>query len=342
MIEVKEKTVMDLIQILKQLNTAFGPSGDERGIAEAIGRLARPYVDEVASDVMGNLICHKRGPGPKVMFAAHMDSIGLVVTHIEKEGFLRFGRLGGVTPANVLYAPVRFKSGANGLIAVDEGADIGKLKVDDMYVDIGASSEEEAKALVNVGDMAIYDTAVSAAGDKVVSPYLDNRVSCAVLLLAMEALEQSENDLYFVFTTQEELGLRGATTAAYAIAPDYGIAVDVTGSGDLPGSKHGCSSVLGKGAAIKVMDSSVICHPQVVGKLRSLAEEGGIPFQMDVLRAGGTDAGAIHKSRGGVYTGGISIPSRYAHTPTEMVCTKDVLACAELVRAFAQAQLEAV
>lgn len=333
---------MELLDILKQLNAAFGPSGDERGIAEAIEQLARPYADEITSDVMGNLICHRKGPGPKVMFAAHMDSIGLIVTHIEKEGYLRFGRLGGVTPANVLYAPVRFKNGAKGLIAADEGADRTKLKVDDLYVDIGASSAEEAKALVNVGDTAVYDTAVSAAGDKVISPYLDNRVSCAVLLMAMESLEHSENDLYFVFTTQEELGLRGATTAAYAIQPDYGIAVDVTGSGDLPGSKHGCSSVLGKGAAVKVMDSSVICHPQVVARLRALAEEGNIPFQMDVLRAGGTDAGAMHKSRGGVYTGGVSIPCRYTHTPTEMVCAADAEACARLVRAFAQAELEAV
>lgn len=333
---------MDLIKTLTALNSAFGPSGDESGVAAVIETLARPYVDEIFTDTMGNLICHKRGGGPKVMFAAHMDSIGMIVTHIEKEGYLRFGALGGVSPRAVLYTPVRFKNGTRGLVAADEGADLAKLKLDELYIDIGARSLEAAKAAVNVGDAAVYDGAVHEAGEHIVSPYMDNRISCAVLLMAMESLGESGNDLYFVFTVQEELGLRGATTAAYSIAPDYGVAVDVTGSGDLPGSKHGCSSVLGKGAAIKVMDSSVICHPRVVEKLKELAGAQKIPFQLDVLRAGGTDAGAIHKSRGGVYTGGVSIPCRYTHTPTEMVSAADAGACADLVRAFAEAELERV
>lgn len=333
---------MDIFDTITALTSAFGPSGDEGGAAAVIAEMARPFVDEIATDVMGNLICRKKGPGPKVMFAAHMDSIGLIVTHIEKEGFLRFGKLGGINPQMILCTPVRFKNGTRGLVSADEDADKSKLKLDEMYIDIGAGSLEEAKSLVNVGDTAVYDTAARAAGDRVISPYLDDRIACAALLMAMEALGESKNDLYFVFTTQEELGLRGATTAAYAIAPDYGVAVDVTGSGDLPGSRHGCSSVLGKGAAIKVMDSSVICHPQVVERLKALAQAQDIPFQMDVLRAGGTDAGAIHKSRGGVYTGGISIPCRYTHSPTEMVSRADAEACARLVRAFAEAELEAV
>lgn len=333
---------MDIFDTLTALNGAFGPSGDESGVAAVIAELARPFVDEITTDVMGSLICHKNGPGPKVMFAAHMDSIGLIVTHIEKEGFLRFGALGGLTPQNILYTPVRFKNGARGLIAADENADRTKLKLDELYVDIGAPSAEAAKAVANVGDMAVYDTAVRTAGDKVISPYLDNRIACFVLLAAMESLEKSQNDLYFVFTTQEELGLRGAATAAYAIAPDYGVSVDVMSAGDLPGSAHNGSIRQGDGAGIKVMDASVICHPQVVSRLKALAEERGIPFQMDVSRRGGTDAGAIHKSRGGVYTGGISIPSRYTHTPTEMISRADAEACARLVQAFAEAELEAV
>lgn len=331
---------MELIKLLSALNSAFGPSGDEQGVAQVIAGFARPFVDEITTDVMGSLICRKKGNGPKVMFAAHMDSLGLIVTHIEKEGYLRFGKIGGVMPGNVLFTPVRFKNGVRGTISMNADADRGKLQIDDLYLDIGTDSEEEAKTLVDIGDVAVYDTAVQEVCGKVISPYQDDRIACAVLLMAMEQLGKSKNDLYFVFTTQEEVGLRGAKTAAYAIDPDYGIAVDVTGTGDLPGDKHGRSSRHGAGAAIKVMDSSVICHPCVVQKLRDLAENNGIAYQMDVITSGGTDAGVIHKSRSGVYTGGISIPCRYVHTPTEMVAVKDVEACVQLVRAFAECPLE--
>lgn len=331
---------MDICKTLQSLNAAFGPSGDESGVAAVISELARPYVDEITSDTMGNLICHKKGNGPKVMFAAHMDSLGLIVTHIEKEGFLRFGKIGGIDPQKIVYTPVRFKNGTKGTVAVSESADLGKLKIDDLYLDIGVTSEEEAKALVNVGDVAVYDTATTEAGSCIISPYQDNRISCVVLLMALEKLGASDNDLYFVFTSQEEVGLRGARTSAYAIAPDYGIAVDVTQSADIPGTKHGGSSVHGGGAAIKVMDGSVICHPQIVRKLEELAKEKEIAYQKDIIRAGGTDAGAIHQTRGGVYTGGISVPCRYIHTPTESVRRSDVEACAELVRAFAETKLE--
>ena len=192
--------------------------------------------------------------------------------------------------------------------------------------------------MVRVGDTAVYDTAVFAAGDRIVSPYMDNRISCVVLLMALEQLKDSDNDLYFVFTVQEELGLRGARTAAFGIDPDFGVAVDVTPADDEMNPKHTCSSVTGGGAAIKVMDGSVICHPQVVRTMEKLAEEKGINFQMDVIRAGGTDAGAIHQTRSGVPSGGISIPCRYVHSPAEMVDRRDVEACAALAAAFAQAE----
>ena len=165
-------------------------------------------------------------------------------------------------------------------------------------------------------------------------------MSCLVLLMAMEKISQTDNDLYFVFTTQEEVGLRGAKTSAWSVDPDYAIAVDVTPADDQPGSKHLVSSVLGGGAAVKVMDSSVICHPQMVEKLMALAAKHGIQAQRDVIRAGGTDAGAIHLTRSGVYTGGISVPCRYIHSPLEMVDKGDVKACAELVAAFAGSKLE--
>ena len=297
---------MELFELIQTLNRAHGPSGDEGEIREVIRALAEPYADEITADTMGSLIVHRRGKGPKLLLAAHMDSIGFVVTHIEKEGFLRVGRLGGVSPKEAAYTPVRFKSGQ----------------------------------LVQVGDSAVYDAPAFRTGDLVVSPYLDDRISCAVLLSALERIGECLNDLYLVFTAQEEVGLRGARTAAWSIAPDYAVAVDVTDVDDTPGSERAGTARLGRGAAVKVMDSSVICHPAMVALLEDTAREGDIPVQRDIMRAGGTDAGAIHLTRTGVITGGISVPCRYIHTPAETASLSDADACVRLAAALAQRPLE--
>lgn len=329
---------MELTEILCMLDSAHGPSGDEGDIRAVIHQLARPWADEITSDVMGNLVARKKGSGPKVMFAAHMDSIGFIVTHIEKEGFLRVGKLGGISPKDVLNTPVRFKNGVRGVLVAEEKAE-DKLKLEDCYLDIGARDEEQARSLVQVGDTAVYDTAVTEINGRVISPYLDDRIACAILLKAMEQAGPCENDLYFVFTVQEEVGTRGAKTAAWAVEPDYGIAVDVTDVDDTPGSEKYGTCKLGRGAAVKVMDSSVICHPEVVKALEQCAQDKGIAVQRDIIRAGGTDAGPIHVTRTGVRTGGISIPCRYIHTPTEMADLADVQSCVDLAVAFAQAKL---
>ena len=331
---------MDMMNGLTRLVSAFGPSGAEAEISRVIEELARPYVDEISRDTLGNLICRKKGSGPKIMFSAHMDSIGLVATHIGEKGFVHVGALGGVDPKAVLYTPVRFQNGTKGLICRSLGVAVEKLKVTDLRIDIGASSREEAEKLVRVGDPAVYATPIYQAGSRAAAPYLDDRIACLVLLMAMEQLEETDNDLYFVFSVQEEVGCRGAKTAAWSIEPDYGIAVDVTAVDDVPGSKHLFSSVLGGGAAVKVMDASVICQPELVDKLMALGGEKGIPVQRDVLRSGGTDAGPIQATRSGVYTGGISIPCRYIHSPAEMADLNDVRACVELTAAFACCKLE--
>jgi len=331
---------MELFALLERLNAAHGPAGDEGSIRQVIEELACPHADEITTDTMGNLIVRKKGPGPKVMFAAHMDSIGFIVTHIEKEGFLRVGRLGGISPSEAAYTPVRFKNGVQGVFVPEEKAEGEKLKLDECYLDIGAKDEAEAKSMVQVGDTAVYNTPVYRSNCKVVSPYMDNRIACAVLLAALEQVCQPANDLYFVFTVQEEVGLRGAKTAAWSVDPDYGVAVDVTDVDDTPGSGKNGTAKLGKGAAIKVMDSSIICHPEMVERLTILASEQDIPVQKDILRGGGTDAGAIHTTRLGVVTGGISVPCRYIHTPVEMVDLNDAQACVRLVTALAQMELE--
>lgn len=330
---------MELFELIQTLSSAHGPSGDEADIRNILSELASPMADEVAWDTMGNLIVHRKGPGSKVMLAAHMDSIGFIVTHIEKEGFLRMGKLGGISPKEAVYTPIRFKNGVRGVVVPEEKADFGKLKLDECYIDIGARDEEQAKKLVQVGDTAVYDSPCFLQGNSVISPYLDNRISCAVLLAVLERIQTSANDLYFVFTSQEEVGLRGAKTAAWAVDPDWAIAVDVTDVDDTPGSERSGTVQLGKGAAVKVMDSSIICHPEVVAKLEGLAQVQGISVQRDIMRGGGTDAGAIHTTRLGVKTGGISVPCRYIHTPVEMADLGDAEACIKLVEAFAQTAL---
>lgn len=325
---------MELIEILQALNETHGPSGDEGGVREKIAELARPFADELITDTLGSLIVRKKGDGPRVMLAAHMDSIGFIVTHIEKEGFLRVGRLGGIVPREAAYAPVRFKNGVRGVFVPEEKADFGKLKLDQCYIDIGAGDEEEAKRLVQVGDTAVYDGPVRLQRSRVTAPYLDDRLACAVLLSALERIKTPACDLYLVFTVQEEVGLRGARTAAWRAEPDVGIAVDVTDVDDTPGSEKSGTARLGGGAAVKVMDSSVICHPGIVARLEELAGAEGIPIQRDILRAGGTDAGAIHTARLGVRTGGISIPCRYIHTPVETADLEDAEACVRLAAAL--------
>ena len=332
---------MELFGLIQRLTGAYGPTGDEGEVRELIASLAAPYADEVTVDAMGSLIVHKRGNGPRVMLCAHMDSIGFIVTHIEKEGFLRVGRLGGVSPKEAAYTAVRLKNGLRGSFVPEEKADFGKLKLDECYVDIGAEDEAAAKALVQIGDTAVYDGTAVRSGGRVISPYLDNRISCAVLLQVLEQAGDSPNDLYFVFSVQEEVGLRGAKTAAWAIEPDYALAVDVTDVDDTPGSQRAGTVQLGKGAAVKVMDSSVICHPAMVEHLASLADRAGIPAQRDIMHGGGTDAGAIHTTRLGVLTGGVSVPCRYIHTPVEAADLGDTEACIRLLGAFVRSELDA-
>ena len=331
---------MDMVKTLEQLVPAFGPSGYETEVSQVIEKLAKPYVDEISRDVMGNLICHRKGNGPKVMFSAHMDTLGLVATHIDEKGFVHVGAIGGIRATRALNSPVWFHNGVKGLVCAEcVDSELGKLKAADLMVDIGAADGEQAGKLVQVGDVAVYGTTVQAAAGRVISPYLDDRIGCLGLLQTMEQRGKTDNDQYFVFSTQEEVGCRGAKTAAWAIDPDYGIAVDVCGTDDMPGSKHTVSALCGKGAAVNVMDRSVICHPEMVKKLLALGEEKGIPVQKSVSRMGGTDAGPIHQTRAGVYTGGISIPCRYTHTPTELVDLGDVKACADLACAFAMSKL---
>lgn len=332
-------TQEEQLAILRQLTEIFGPSGCEGRIAAKIEGLARPYADEITRDSMGNLIVHKKGKGKKLMFSAHMDSIGVMVTQITDQGYLKFSQIGGFVASDLSRVQVVFENGTRGVIGVPEDKEDKAFKREELYIDIGASGAAEAKKLVKPGDCAVYTSTFFRQGDRIFANYLDNRAGCLVLLDALTRVNNSGNDLYFVFSAQEEVGLRGAKTAAYAIAPDYGIGVDVTGTDDLPGACHASTCKLDGGAAIKLMDRSVLCSPQVYGLLQKLAEERGIPAQEDILSFGGTDAGAILPTRSGVLAGGISVPCRYTHAPIECITWNDLQASVDLVVALAESEL---
>ena len=246
---------------LETLTRAHGVSGDESAIRAAIRQAAEPYADDITEDALGNLIVHQKGAGKKIMLAAHMDSVGVIVTHIEQNGFLRFGAIGGLEAKALYQTMVRFQNGTVGVIAVEESKEEKEFKLTDLYIDIGARDREEAKTMVMVGDTAAFSGALSGNGNRVMGPYLDNRAGCAVLLETMQQTQHPTNDLYYVFTTQEEVGMRGAKPAAWAVDPEYALAVDVTCPDDQPGALHEATTKLGGGAGghngLKSIDAAI-------------------------------------------------------------------------------------
>ena len=323
------------MEILKKLTNEFGPSGQEENILKTIEEMASPYADEIYTDVLGNLIVHKKGNSKKIMVAAHMDEIGVIATVIDDNGFIRFAPVGGLYNKDLLGRRVRFKNGVTGVIGTEE--ENKERKILKMYIDIGASDKTSCEKMISIGDMAVFTGEFYENSDCIISKALDNRCGCYVLLKALEKIN-SENDLYFVFTSQEEVGLRGSRTSAFSIAPDYAIAVDVTDTGDTPNGIK-MATKLGGGAAIKIMDRSILCDSFVRSKLAELASSNNIKYQLEIMNDGGTDAGAISLSGSGVKTGGISIPTRYIHSPSEMINKNDLNSAIDLLCLFLEAEL---
>lgn len=327
-------------ELIKKLTEAFGPSGAEGPIRETIRDLVRPYVDDIRVDALGNLICRKAGNGgKKILLAAHMDEIGFMVTHVDDNGFIRFTPIGGLNPYVCLGQRVYFKNGTFGMIGSERIKEPKEIKLEKFFIDIGARDKDEALKKVKVGDSGAFYHSMSDLGDRVIAKALDDRIGCVVVIEALKRMSKVSNEIYAVFTVQEEVGLRGARTAAFGIHPDAGIAIDVTRTGDTPK----CATMdvsLGKGAAIKVKDSSLICHPGLKNHLVRLAEQNGIRYQMEVLELGGTDSGAIQMTREGIPAAVISVPSRYIHTPGEMVDISDVEECIKLCVAVCESPLE--
>ncbi len=329
-----------IFNTMKALNGFVSPSAHEREELEYVKKEIAPFAGEenICFDKMGNMIAVLgKGKGEKVMFSAHSDTLGFVAYFIDEKGFVKVSPLGGINTQTLRGRQVRFTNGVNGLLCFESG----DLNMRTAYVDIGASSKEEAEKLISLGMAASVVGEVFRMGTendpRIVSPFLDDRIAVAIQIEAIKKLSECANELknevYFVFSVQEEVGIRGASTAAFGIDPVYGVAIDVTSAADTPKCDPMNMSV-GAGACIKYMDGSLICSPKMTEFMNRVAEDAGIKHQTEILLHGGTDAAAIQRTRAGVYAGGISIATRYIHTPTEEVSLADCESCVELIVAL--------
>jgi endoglucanase len=312
-------------ELIRKLVESYGPSGAEEQIRNTIRAEVEPFVDDLRVDALGSLIAHRQGSGngQRVLLDAHMDEIGVMVTYIDEKGFARFTNIGGVSPLTCIGSRVQFEDGRTGVIGIEQKRDNREKtpKLEQLYIDVGATSRDDCP--IQIGDPAAFFRPFVAQGSRLVSKAMDDRIGCAVLIEVLRRLGETPHDLHVVFAVQEEVGLRGARTSAYGIEPDIAIAVDVTGTGDTPESMP-MAVKLGEGPAVKVKDRGMIAHPKVRQLLVDRAEEAGIPYQLEVLVWGSTDAAAIQLVRAGVPAGCLSVPCRYIHSPSEMVDEGDV------------------
>lgn len=335
------------IPLLKRLTEAAGVPGRE-GAIRRIVREELAGVCEFSTDVMGNLHCIRRcgqAEAKKLMIAAHMDEIGFVVKYIDDKGFLRLNPLGGWDPRQMFSQRV--------FVHAEEGPLPGLLvysskpkhmltdaernkapEIDQFFVDVGLPADE-VKKRVRLGDMVTMNRTLDQVGNLLSNKSMDDRVGLYVMIEAVKAARDPKVDVYAVATVQEEVGLRGATASGWSIQPDICIALDITLANDIPGiGEPDHVTRLGEGVAIKIMDSSLICHPGVVAHFRRLAEQHGIKHQMEILPAGGTDAGGVQRLHGGIPAMTLSIPTRYVHTVNETVHPDDVDAAVELLARY--------
>lgn len=336
---------MAINEILEPLCNASGVTGREEEVTDLMKKFLKPYADEVKEDRLGNVIGIKQGKekAPKVMIAGHMDEIGLLVKTISKDGFLQFMKLGGIDDRVLLAQKVLVytdKGMLHGIIGskpphIQKEEERKKVQTaDELFIDVGASSLEEAKKMgVRIGDAVGFDVKYAKINKNIViGKAFDDRIGCAMVVEVLRRLgKSSECTVYGVGTVQEEVGLRGATTASFGIYPDVGIAFDVTVAGDVPGVREVESSVkMGKGPSLSVADMGLITHPRVLKMLVNAAEANKIHYQLEAGLPGSTDAARIALTREGVPSGVVSIPTRYIHSPTSMMNLDDVEASIKL------------
>ena len=334
-------------EIIKRLVETSSPSGREENIQKLILSYIKTYVDDYHIDSLGNLIAHKKGNGKRLLFDAHADEIGFVATYIDDNGFVHIEPLGGHSPVNLPYQRIRFEYGAKGTIGFEseilmkKSSDRKDVSFDTLFVDIGARTRNEALSKIRIGEAATYDSRFVDMGNRYMSKAMDDRIACAILINVIQTLKTNYHDLFFVFSTQEEVGLVGSKAAAYGIDPAYGIALDVTATGftDTPKGAKRIPMKLGNGPAIKIQDRSMISNYKLNQWIQNIAEENHIPYQFEVLPFGGTNASVIQTTKSGVFTTCISIPTRYLHSASEVVDVFDVRNTTQLIRSIAEKEI---
>ena len=321
-----------MTELLRKLMYTHGVSGREDKIRAVIESEVKPYADEITTDNMGNLIVRKKGNGKRIMLCAHMDEIGFFVNNISSDGMLNVSPVGGIDFLSATYTEVVSEGGVPGALVTSAKGEIPKGE--DTQIDIGAKTKKQAEKKVCVGDFFVVKPSFTRLmNSKCIGRPFDDRVGCAILIEAIKQINSCENDLYFVFSVQEEVGARGARPAAYGIAPEIAIALDVTMTGEKPGSPN-MDVRLGKGCAIKIKDSCLICHTGLVKQMKEIATQNGVKYQDEVLLAGGTDGSPMQIMGKGAKTGVISIPCAYIHTSVEMIDLNDVKEAVKLTVAL--------
>jgi putative aminopeptidase FrvX len=327
-----------LVEVLEKLSNANGVTGREGEVRDLMNEFLKPYVDETREDRLGNVIGFKKGnkDAPTVMLAAHMDEVGLMIKNITKKGFLQFTKIGGIDDRILFAQKVIVHTDKGSLTGVmgSKPIHIQKeeerkkvIEADRLFIDIGARDKKEAQKMgVHVGDVAGFDTKFAQIGkDVVVGKAFDDRVGCAMIVEVMKRLPKVDCNIYAVGTIQEEVGLRGATIAAFQVAPDIGIALETTIAGDTPGIGEGeAPAKMKEGPVLTVADAGLIAHPKVLRLLMDSAKEHKIPYQLETGIRGATDASKIALTREGVPSGVISVPARYIHSPAALLNLDDV------------------
>jgi endoglucanase len=340
------------MELLKSLSEMHGAPGREEHVRSFIAQQVEQHVDEMRTDAMGNLICIKRSgreDARRVMLACHMDEIAFYVRQIDEDGFVRVQPLGGFDVRNLFARRVRIETRTGDEIfgnmnpggrPVHIASPEDRKKIPEMkefFVDTGLSADE-LKERVRPGDPVTLVQEFVTMGDLWTGKCLDNRVACWLGIRVLEQVEKPAEDLYVVFTVQEEIGVRGATVSSYDIDPDVGIAIDVTLAVDTPGvPDEEQITKLGEGAAIKILDSYSVSDKDLVDEFIDIAESNDIPHQFEILPLGGTDAGALQRAKAGCKAITISVPTRYVHTVTETLHKDDLHAALDLLTRYLEA-----
>jgi len=345
------KHLPEEVKLLEKLSNAFGPSGNEAEVAEILRKELEAYADETRVDKLGNILFYHNGKEgyPKVMLAAHMDEVGFIVTFIEENGFLRFDTIGGIT--NIVMPGQRIllrgdKSYLKGIIGTkpphimtpEELAKI--IPKEDLFIDVGADSLSQANEKgVDVGTMGVFDVEFTDLGDGYYrGKAFDDRAGCSVLAAVFKVLKDSPYNVVAVGSVQEELGIRGARTAAWQVDPDFGLALEGTFVSDVPTTRPDrVSSKIKGGPVITIIDRTAFTHPLVLKTLTKVGKEKSIPFQYKQVPLGGTDAGAIHLTKAGVPSGTVAVPCRYIHGPASVMHVDDLGNTVRLVTEFVKA-----